>query len=65
MALGNGDIEGNIMVLVGAYLKGQRVKPEDEVAIKAGVALAVNLLQNINDIAYCAVNADQRAYDDR
>lgn len=61
MSLGNRDIEGNVMILVGAYLKGQRVKPEDEAAIKAGVDLVVNLLQNINDIAYRAVSADQRA----
>ncbi len=59
--LGNRDIEGYVLSIVGSYLKGVKTTPKDEAVIKAGVALVTNLLQNINDIAYCAVEANDRA----
>lgn len=45
------DIESRVAIIVGAYLKGVKTKPEDEAVIKAGVDLITNLLININDIA--------------
>jgi hypothetical protein len=61
MNLGNNDIDARVRILVGSYLKGVKVREEDEPVIQAGMELAINFLQNINDIAYCAVNAYDRA----
>lgn len=59
--LGNKDIDGYVRVIVGSYLKGVKTRPEDEAMLKTGVALVINLLQNINDIANCAIEANDRA----
>ena len=60
MSLGNDEIDKHVRRIVGFALKDVATKPQDEVCIQAGVELMINLLQNINDIAYCAVSADQR-----
>ena len=59
--LGNRDIEGLVLVVAGSLLKDTKIKPGDEIAIKAVVSLVTNLLQNINDLAYCAIEANERA----
>ena len=63
MSLENKDIEKCVKTLVAAYLIETKTKvaSKDEAVLKAGVDLVINLLQNINDIAYCAVSADERA----
>lgn len=60
MSLGNDEIAANVRTILDAYLKGIKTRPEDKVIIEAGVSLVTNLLQNINDLAFCALNADQR-----
>lgn len=45
------DIESRVTIVVAAYLKETKVKPEDEAVILAGVQLFANFLQNINNIA--------------
>jgi len=60
MSLGNQDIDKHVRLIATALLKDTKVRPVDEPLIRAGVELVINLLQNINDIAYCAVSADQR-----
>lgn len=60
MTLDNDQIAAHAKTILGDLVKGAKL-PKDIEVIEAAVALVVNLLQNINDIAYCAVNADQRA----
>ena len=61
MTLDNDQIEAAVRRVTGILLKDHHPKPHEEECIQAGVSLVINLLQNINDIAYCAINADQRA----
>jgi hypothetical protein len=61
MSLGNQDIDGYVHVIVGALLRDAKVLPKDEPTIKAATEIVVNLLQNINDIAFCAIDAYDRA----
>jgi hypothetical protein len=51
--LTNDDIELRVKTLADAFLKSVKTKPGDEAIVTAGVSLIVNLLQNINEIAYC------------
>lgn len=60
MLLDNNMIDGHVRTIVAAYLKDSPIKPKDEAVLKAGVELVINLLQNINDIAYCAVTANEK-----
>lgn len=59
--MGNDEIEIAVKRIAGLILRDHHPKPIEEECIQAGVKLITNLLQNINDIAFCAVNADQRA----
>lgn len=63
MSLRNQDIDTHVRLLVAAFItqSGAKVRPQEERLVVAGTELVINLLQNINDIAYCAVCADQRA----
>jgi len=49
--LTNEQIRDRVFAILNAVPKDPKLKPEDEVAILAGVDLVINLLQNINDIA--------------
>jgi hypothetical protein len=62
MSLPNDEIDRHVRRVFGLFLKDVATKPQDEACIQAGVELVINLLQNINDIAYCAVSADQRGH---
>jgi hypothetical protein len=54
MGLGNIDIEGNVNALIGAWLKKSKKELTDDetVLVRAAADLVINLLQNINDIAW-------------
>lgn len=54
MILDDDKIDENVRVLVGALLKGIAVTKDQQVQIHAAADLVVNLLQNINDLAYYA-----------
>lgn len=47
----NAEIERHTHTFVAALMKDELIKPADKTAIDAGVAILVNLLQNINEIA--------------
>lgn len=51
--LNNDEIEGHVKFLVRQYVKDQRIKTTDSelATMNSCVALVVNFLQNINDIA--------------
>lgn len=51
MPLTNDQIEANVKTLAAAIMKDMPVKPEEVIAVAAGLALVVNVLQNLNDIA--------------
>lgn len=54
--LSSQQIDEHVRTIVASYLKDVRVRPQDEPVIKAGTELVINLLQNINDIAYYTRN---------
>lgn len=54
--LNNRQIDQNVRRIAGLLLKDYHPKPHEEECIRAGVDLVINLLQNINDIAYEAVS---------
>jgi hypothetical protein len=56
MSLNNDEIADNVSTIVGAYIKQAKGKlsPEEEKVITAAVELLTNILQNLNDIAFCA-----------
>lgn len=58
MSLDNNAIDERVRRVVGMLLKDVHPKPHEEACIQAGVELLVNLLQNVNDIAYEAVSRD-------
>jgi len=58
--LRNDHIDAHVRTIAAALLKDAKVRPTDEPVIKAGVELVINLLQNLNDIADCAVYQDIR-----
>jgi hypothetical protein len=60
MSLPNDVIDSHVRAIAAALLKDTKVRPVDEPIIRAGVELISNLLQNINDIAYCAISAYRR-----
>jgi hypothetical protein len=55
MSLTNEEIATHTYTLFNAILKNVKMKPEEQAAADAAFALATNLLQNINDLAYSAV----------
>ena len=63
MALDNQKIEQYCETLVKASIAQSHMAPKQAELdlIIMGTALVVNVLQNINDIAYYACNVDQRA----
>jgi len=62
MTLDNDQIAKNVNHVVDVILKGLVRIPgsEDEELIRAGSDLVINLLQNINTIAYCMQEIEQR-----
>lgn len=60
--LGNSDIERNVNLLVEKWkeqsFKGTQITAEEELMIEAGTNLFINVLQNLNDIAYALSNLD-------
>lgn len=61
MKLSNEGIEANVKTIVHAYLQSAKVRPEDKPVIDASVALITNILVNLNDLAWTAVET----YDDK
>lgn len=57
----NDEIEAAVKRVVGLALKDHHPSPIEEECIQVGTKLIINLLQNINDIAFCALKAHQRA----
>lgn len=51
----NNQIKKDVDTLVRSYLLGVKMKPEDKPVLEAGVRLVTNVLCNINDIAYAAI----------
>jgi hypothetical protein len=59
--LDNDEIATRVDFLVKTYTKSFKMRPQDEPVLQAGVDLLVNLLQNINDLAYDANQREARA----
>ncbi len=47
----NEQIADKIYLIIHAYLKGVKTKPEDQPIVQAGADLIINFIQNINTIA--------------
>lgn len=61
--LGNDDIERNVRVLTDAFvisLYPKKLSASEEQYVKMGSDLLINLLQNLNDIAYFAQCEEDR-----
>lgn len=59
--LDNNEIATRVDFLVSEYTKGIKMRPQDELVLRAGVDLLTNLLQNINDLAYAANQREARS----
>jgi len=58
--MNNKEIDSRVRILVGAYLKDNKIRKEDEPVIQAGMELVINILQNLNDIAWYSHAGDRR-----
>ncbi len=58
--MNNKEIDSRVRILVGAYLKDNKIRKEDEPVIQAGMELVINFLQNLNDIAWYSHAGDRR-----
>ncbi len=58
--MNNKEIDSRVRILVGAYLKDSKIRAEDEPVIQAGMELVINILQNLNDIAWYSHAGDRR-----
>jgi hypothetical protein len=63
MTMGNDEIEVHVNLIVRTFIQETIDKPtteKDKMLVAAGTRLIINVLQNLNDLAYCAMEEENR-----
>lgn len=60
MSLNNQEIDSLVRTIASACVRDLKIRPQDKPLLEAITTLSVNLLQNINDIAYAISDLNER-----